>query len=77
MTPLDWKKIEDVSIPTAGALGMGTWYNTERAWIPQGWLVRTWASHREVDTLPGTPPAVELTAGVSLTFVPDATHSWV
>jgi hypothetical protein len=76
MAPLSWQRIENISQPTPGQPGMGNWIVTERAQIPAGWLVRTYAAHREVDQPSGGPADVEFAYNVSITFVPGPTSDW-
>ena len=74
---MKWETIElsDQLSPTPPKLG--NWLRTERARVVGGWLVRTVLIQREAVQIPGGAVEPEVNSSIAITFVPDATWSWV
>ena len=68
-----WEELEK-SGPSSG--NFGQWYQTHRARLPHGWLVRQIIFQREVATNPGATNDMEMAVSTSITFVPKGTGAW-
>jgi hypothetical protein len=73
---LHWQRIESMNRPSPTAPQLGEWMATDRAQVPGGWLVRSYAVRREAISIPGAAIEPELGFGLALTFVPDPTGAW-
>ena len=74
---LHWERIELVNAITPPPSSLGDWIATERAKVFGGWLVRTIFPHREVESVPSSPPQVEAALSVGMTILPDPEWKWV
>lgn len=77
MSPLIWQIIEQQERPSGPGVGMVWGTQTQRARVPNGWLVRTMVLHRETTLPAGGVADIETNVSVGLTFVPDPGNAWV